>query len=312
MRPTCSSPIINAVCGLTGHGSTALSAETDYAIRVVAEHARAASVLISDGVAPSNSERGYVLRRIIRRAIRYGRQLGLDRPFMTEVASAVIDRFAAAYPALDENRHFIQRVVGLEENQFLDNIRHGMPLLEDILHFLKQPDANPPALLETAGVDAEGLAAARANDAIPGAVAFVLYDTYGFPPELVDEIGRREYAPVRGHGRLQRRDGGQARARPRRPPGHRQHGDRHRLREPRRRPHRLRRLQPDVHRVPHTWHPARRRGRGTGHPGAAGGDRPRRDLLLRRGRRTGRRSRHHHRTQRTGATSTTPKARWPA
>ena len=185
-------PIIDAVCGLTGceYGS---DSETDYAIRVVAEHARAASVLISDGVVPSNSERGYVLRRIIRRAIRYGRQLGLDRPFMTEVASAVIDRFAAAYPALSENRDFIQRVVGLEEIQFLDNIRHGMPLLEDILHYLKSPDANPPALLEAAGVDDAGLTTARANDAIPGAVAFVLYDTYGFPPELVDEIGRREY-----------------------------------------------------------------------------------------------------------------------
>ena len=189
-------PIIDAVCRLTGreYGSNSDDgAETDYALRVVAEHARAASVLISDGVVPSNSERGYVLRRIIRRAIRYGRQLGLDQPFMTEVASAVIDRFAAAYPALDENRDFIQRVVGLEENQFLDNIRHGMPLLEDILDFIKTPDANPPALLETAGVGADGLAAARASDAIPGAVAFVLYDTYGFPPELVDEIGRREY-----------------------------------------------------------------------------------------------------------------------
>ncbi len=185
-------PIIDAVCRLTGteYGS---DADTDYAIRVVAEHARAASVLISDGVVPSNSERGYVLRRIIRRAIRYGRQLGLDRPFMTEVASAVIDRFAAAYPALSENRDFIQRVVGLEETQFLDNIRHGMPLLEDILHYLKTPDNDAPALLETAGVDDAALTTARASDAIPGAIAFVLYDTYGFPPELVDEIGRREY-----------------------------------------------------------------------------------------------------------------------
>ena len=185
-------PIIDAVCRLTGK-EYGQDGETDYALRVVAEHARAASVLISDGVVPSNSERGYVLRRIIRRAIRYGRQLGLDRPFMTEVAGAVIDRFAAAYPALSENREFIQRVVGLEENQFLDNIRHGMPLLEDILHYLKTPDVNAPALLETAGVDDSALATARANDSIPGAVAFVLYDTYGFPPELVDEIGRREY-----------------------------------------------------------------------------------------------------------------------
>ena len=185
-------PIIDAVCGITGREYGA-DADTDYAIRVVAEHARAAAFLIGDGVAPSNSERGYVLRRIIRRAIRYGRQLGLDRPFMNEVADAVIERFAAAYPALAQNREFIQRVVGLEETQFLDNIRHGMPLLEDILHYIKAPADNAPALLETAGVDAGALDAARADSAIPGAIAFVLYDTYGFPPELVDEIGRREY-----------------------------------------------------------------------------------------------------------------------
>ena len=161
-------PIIDAVCSLTGHeyGS---DQDTDYAIRVVAEHARAASFLISDGVVPSNSDRGYVLRRIIRRAIRYGRQLGLDRPFMTEVSDAVIARFAAAYPALSENEGFIRRVVGLEETQFLENIRQGMPLLEDVL------------------------VSSKADGVIAGAVVFELYDTYGFPPELVDEIGRREY-----------------------------------------------------------------------------------------------------------------------
>ena len=162
-------PIIDAVCGLTGY-EYGEDADTDYAIRVVAEHARAASFLISDGVVPSNSDRGYVLRRIIRRAIRYGRQLGLDRPFMTEVADAVIARFAAAYPALSENEGFIRRVVGLEETQFLENIRQGMPLLEDVL-----------------------VSSARSDGVIAGAVVFELYDTYGFPPELVDEIGRREY-----------------------------------------------------------------------------------------------------------------------
>ena len=161
-------PIIDAVCNLTGH-EYGENAETDYAIRVVAEHARAASFLISDGVVPSNSDRGYVLRRIIRRAIRYGRQLGLDRPFMTEITDAVIARFAAAYPALGENEGFIRRVVGLEETQFLENIRQGMPLLEDVL------------------------ASSKSEGMIAGAVVFELYDTYGFPPELVDEIGRREY-----------------------------------------------------------------------------------------------------------------------
>ena len=163
-------PIIAAVCQLTGQEYGAAAA-ADYAIRVVAEHARAAAFLISDGVVPSNSERGYVLRRIIRRAIRYGRQLGMDQPYMNAVAAAVITRFAAAYPALSENADFIRRVISLEENQFLDNIRHGMPILENTLHDLQ----------------------AAAASAIPGPQAFLLYDTYGFPPELVDEIGRREY-----------------------------------------------------------------------------------------------------------------------
>ena len=161
-------PIIDAVCNLTGH-EYGENAETDYAIRVVSEHARAASFLIGDGVVPSNGDRGYVLRRIIRRAIRYGRQLGLDRPFMTEVSDAVIARFSAAYPALSENEDFIRRVVGLEETQFLENIRQGMPLLEEVL------------------------ASSKSDGVIAGAVVFELYDTYGFPPELVDEIGRREY-----------------------------------------------------------------------------------------------------------------------
>ena len=163
-------PIIDAVCGLAG-AEYGTDSDTDYAIRVVAEHARAASVLISDGVVPSNSERGYVLRRIIRRAIRYGRQLGLDRPFMTDVVAAVIDRFAGAYPALDENGDFIRRVVRIEEERFAETFERGNNILRDIL------SSTPEEELQF----------------ISGNDAFVLYDTYGFPPELVDEIGRREY-----------------------------------------------------------------------------------------------------------------------
>ena len=103
----------------------------DYALRVVAEHARAASFLISDGVVPSNEGRGYVLRRIIRRAVRYGRRLGLERAFIAEMASAAVDNFYKAYPDLETNRAFILRVLNLEEERFNQTIQIGMPMLED-------------------------------------------------------------------------------------------------------------------------------------------------------------------------------------
>ena len=215
-------PIIDAVCRLTGH-EYGENVETDYAIRVVAEHARAASFLISDGVVPSNSERGYVLRRIIRRAIRYGRQLGLDRPFMTEVTDAVIARFADAYPALSENGDFIQRVVGLEEDRFSETFERGLSILAgmngiranlpEFQQSLGQEDIDPIAYGKLTEQVAEQLGEPRGAAVgaglywqawskngfvnlhlpISGHEAFVLYDTYGFPPELVDEIGRREY-----------------------------------------------------------------------------------------------------------------------
>ena len=182
-------PIVNRVCELTGK-SYGVDREADYAIRVVAEHARAASFLIGDGVAPGNEGRGYVLRRIIRRAIRYSRRLGLEEgsglpseapslagkgpgvgfePFLTRVAEVVLTRFQQTYPELLENHAFILKVIHLEEERFGLTIQTGLPLLEDqIIPQHKELDLSQ----------------------ITGEEAALLWHTYGIPPELTEEIAR--------------------------------------------------------------------------------------------------------------------------
>ena len=158
-------PIIDQAVRLSGQ-AYGVARETDYALRVVAEHARAAAFLIGDGVVPGNEGRGYVLRRVIRRAIRYGRRLGLTQPFLTQVAAVVMDNFSAAYPELAENRNFIMRVIGLEEERFGRTIDTGLPILEEELR--------------------------NCAGQLSGASVFILYDTYGFPPELTAEIAREQ------------------------------------------------------------------------------------------------------------------------
>ena len=211
-------PIIDRVCRLTGKVYGA-DTESDYAIRVVAEHARAAAFLIGDGVVPGNEGRGYVLRRIIRRAIRYGRQLGLNEAFLTQVVEQVIPHFSAVYMELSENHEFILRVVGLEEERFAEAIQTGLPLLEDGFIPLRQRLSE---YVEQDGLSADQLEECleQAAESIPdwvlekikGAVSgrlpsekdqqlefvrtlsdvetFILYDTYGFPPELTAEIAK--------------------------------------------------------------------------------------------------------------------------
>ena len=125
-------PIVEKACQLSGT-SYGVNKETDYALRVVVEHARASSFLIGDGVVPGNEGRGYVLRRIIRRAIRYGRRLGLDEPFLAEVAEVVLPRFRDVYRELLENHDFILRVIRLEEERFGRTVNLGMTLLADEL-----------------------------------------------------------------------------------------------------------------------------------------------------------------------------------
>ena len=156
-------PIIDKACQLSGK-TYGVDRDTDYALRVVAEHARAAAFLIGDGVVPGNEGRGYVLRRVIRRAIRYGRRLGLEQSFLTQVAEVVLDRFHAVYRELSENHAFILRVVGLEEERFSRTIDTGLPILEEEVR--------------------------NSSGKLSGSSLFLLYDTYGFPPELTAEIAR--------------------------------------------------------------------------------------------------------------------------
>ena len=213
-------PIIDRVGQLTGK-TYGTDTDTDYAMRVVVEHARAAAFLIGDGVVPGNEGRGYVLRRVIRRAIRYGRQLGLEEAFLTEVVEAVIPQFSAVYKELSENHEFIQRVISLEEERFAEAIQTGLPLLEDgFIPIRKLLLANPKlGDIDIAAIDAtlqsdeiahaaghgtleivgealkKNLPSGMENQSrffgtLSDAETFVLYDTYGLPPELTAEIAK--------------------------------------------------------------------------------------------------------------------------
>ncbi len=166
-------PIVQRVCALTGKTYGA-DQGTDYAIRVVTEHARAACFLIGDGVVTGNTGRGYVLRRIIRRAIRYGRQLGLEESFLPQVAQVVLESFGSVYRELQENHDFILRVIQLEEERFSEAMQTGMRLLEDQIIPGHQKNGAPDGSAKQ----------------ISGEEVFLLHDTHGFPPELTAEIAR--------------------------------------------------------------------------------------------------------------------------
>ena len=115
--------------------------DIDYAIRIVAEHARGAAFLIADGVVPGNEKRGYVLRRIIRRAVRHGRKLGLAGTFLGKVAEPVIDHMGHVYPELRQTREFVLRVLQIEEERFGETLKNGLDLLEGYIRCLKDvPD----------------------------------------------------------------------------------------------------------------------------------------------------------------------------
>ncbi len=171
-------PIHDRMRELLGHDPGAFELER-FSYQVIADHSRAVTFLIGDGVLPSNEGRGYVLRRILRRAVRHGRLLGRLEPFMVETANVVIYTMAEAYPHLAERRDEILAAIAREEAQFSRTLRAGTDILEEALIGLTSNE-------RTVGVRPEDLA----DDVpkIPGDVAFKLHDTFGFPIDLTIEL----------------------------------------------------------------------------------------------------------------------------
>jgi alanyl-tRNA synthetase len=158
-------PLLDGVSGLTGKKYGA-NVEDDNAMRVVAEHGRALAFLIADGVIPGNEGRGYVLRRLLRRAALYGRRLGLDKPFLSGIAQAAIKKMSRVYPELKQRQDFINKVIQLEETRFEETLKTGLEIIDSIM----------------------SRKATKKTGQISGGDAFRLYDTYGFPVELTKEI----------------------------------------------------------------------------------------------------------------------------
>lgn len=137
-----------------------------FPFRVIADHVRACSFLIADGVLPSNEGRGYVLRRILRRAVRFGIVLGIKRPFMHGIVPVVSELMGKAYPELVEKRDYVSQVIKVEEERFHETLEDGMKLVDEIIVRIKK----------------------ESRSEISGREAFTLYDTYGFPLDLTEDI----------------------------------------------------------------------------------------------------------------------------
>ncbi len=157
-------------------------------LRVIADHIRSCAFLIVDGVTPSNEGRGYVLRRIIRRAVRYGYQLGQKQPFFHLLMDALIEQMGAAYPELAKARDTVMRVLKLEEERFAETIEQGMKILEEAI-------------------------AGMSDGVISGELVFKLYDTYGFPADLTADIARERNLQIDEAGFDREMEAQRARAR---------------------------------------------------------------------------------------------------
>jgi alanyl-tRNA synthetase len=162
-------PIIQFIAKISGK-KYKQNEDHDASMNVIADHSRAVTFLIGDGILPSNDGRGYVLRRILRRAARHGKLLGLGKPFLHEVVSVVIAAMKDAYPDLIEKEAYIKKVIFNEEQRFIETLDAGLKILGDEVASLKK---------------------AR-KTVVPGEIVFKLYDTFGFPVDLTADIVKRD------------------------------------------------------------------------------------------------------------------------
>ncbi len=161
--------ITNRVSEITG-ASYGETRKTDVSLRVITDHIRSATMMIADGVLPSNEGRGYVLRRLLRRAARHGKLLGVDEPFLFQVCGTVIGENKQAYPELPQKQDYITRIIKIEEENFAKTIDAGMKIVNEMLEEHKK----------------------RGETVFNGRDAFKLYDTYGFPVDLSAEIAEEQ------------------------------------------------------------------------------------------------------------------------
>lgn len=158
--------VLDEVCKIANIKYHDGKAPEDISIRIITDHVRSATFMIGDKIMPGNEGRGYVLRRLIRRAIRHGRKLGIEGPFLSTIVDKVIDISGGAYVELEKNRDFIEKIVTIEEEKFMNTLNQGLSIIDEYIKELKESGLKE----------------------LPGLKAFKLHDTYGFPFEITSEI----------------------------------------------------------------------------------------------------------------------------
>lgn len=166
-------PIIEKVSTISGE-AYGEDADKDSSFRIIADHIRAVTFAVSDGALPSNDGRGYILRRLIRRAVLHGQKLGIQEPFLTELVPVVNEVMGDYYTTLKENEEFVQKIIKREEDRFHETLADGLAILNEMVSDLEE----------------------KGEKTIDGASAFKLYDTYGFPYELTEEFAQERNLTV--------------------------------------------------------------------------------------------------------------------